>query len=198
MTTPSLTWDGIPGWCDFEQYYQKLVHELPGGTLIEVGTYLGKSLCLLGDLVRKSGKPFTVIGVDTCRGTGIENGHDFHADAVNDGNGTFAGQLHKNVIDCGLADVVTIIVADSCRASQLFANNSVASVFLDAAHDEASVAKDITYWYDKVYPGGYIGGDDMGVPDEDNPVWPGVKAAVSKMLPGWAYHPHDAWFYRKQ
>lgn len=192
-----MTYEDIPGWFDWPQYNEKLVRELSGGCLLEVGTYLGKSLCHLGQLVKDSGKHFTVIGVDTCRGSGVENGHDHHAGAVNEGNGTFAGQLHRNIIACGLQDVITVIIADSARASQLFADGTLASVFLDAAHDEDSVTNDIRYWFPKVQWGGYIGGDDMGVPGEAEPVWPGVKAAVSWCLPRFEYYPHDAWFFRK-
>lgn len=148
--------------------------------------------------MKESGKPFTVIGIDTCLGTGVENGHDHHAEAVAKGMGTFAGQLHRNIIGCGLQDVVTVIVADSYRASQLFTEGSLASVFLDAAHDEQSVSNDIRYWLSKVKYGGFIGGDDMGVPGEEHPVWPGVKAAVSKLLPGWKHFPHDSWVYEKR
>lgn len=194
----SMDWEKIPGWYDWPQYNEKLVRELSGGVLIEVGTYLGRSLCHLGQLVKESGKPFTVIGVDTCRGSGIENGHDHHAESVREGGGTFAGQLHRNVVKCGLADIVTLIVAESERAASLFAEGTVASVFLDAGHDADSVSRDIRFWLPKVMYGGFIGGDDVGVPGEANPVWPGVREAVSRLLPGWRHYPHDAWYFEKR
>lgn len=191
-----MTWEDIPGWFDWMTYYQSVVDNYPGGTLVEVGTYLGRSLCCLGELVRKSGKPFHCVGIDTCLGSGIENGSDNHESAVRDGGGTFAGTLHRNVVDCGLGDVVTLIVADSVRASRLFADHSLTMMFLDAAHDGESVRRDITTWLPKVKLGGEIAGDDVGVPNEQTPVWPGVKQAVNELLPGWEHVPHDAWKWR--
>lgn len=190
-----MTWKDIPGWFDWPRYYESVVERYPGGTLVEVGCYLGRSLCFLGDLVKESGKPFTVIGVDTCTGSGPENGTDHHAEAVSAGAGTMAGALHRNVMACGLEDVVTLVIATSVRASWMFAVRSLTMVFLDAAHDEANVMRDITAWKSKVREGGEIAGDDYGTPDQpdDERVWPGVKRAVSHLLPDHKCVPHDGW-----
>lgn len=197
-------WLDIPGWFDYDAVYTEAVSRLPGGVLVEVGNFLGRSLCRLGELVKMSGKPFRVVGVDTCRGSGPEEpygvraAHDPFAGPLAEGGGTFAGQLHRNVIDCGLADVVTLVVGDSARVAELFADESLAFVFIDGMHDEESVARDILAWRRKVRVGGVMAGDDMGVPNEITPVWPGVKAAVDKLLKGWQYWPHDAWWWDKK
>lgn len=188
----------ILGWYDWEVTYQDIINSLSGGILVEVGNYLGRSLCHLGQLAKDSGKPFKVVGVDTCRGTGIENGIDNHSQAIQDGGGNFAGQLVQNVIECDLSKVVSLLIADSITASQLFADNSLSMVFLDAAHDYLSLKKDILAWLPKVRLGGIIGGDDIGVPNEEVRVWPDVKVVVDELLPGWVYSPHDAWLYTKR
>ncbi len=195
-----MTWHGIDGWFDWIDTYQQIVDKYPGGILVEVGTYLGKSLCCLGDLVKKSGKPFKVVGVDTATGTPANSGfdHHLHLPTVEQGGGTFAGQLHRNVLACGVQDVVSLLVTDSVTASSLFMGESLTCVFLDAAHDYESVKRDIQVWTPKVRKGGVIGGDDMGVEWEPVPVWPGVKKAVDELLPGWKYSPHDAWVYYKE
>jgi len=193
-----VKFEDIPGWYAFPQLYEDIVRTARTGTLVEVGTYLGKSLCHLGQLVKESGKPLKVVGVDTCRGTGEENGTDNHAAAVKQGNGTFAGQLHKNVIDCGLADTITLLVTDSLTAASLFPDDSLPFVMIDAAHDYQSVCDDIKAWLPKVCKGGVLAGDDMGVPGEVHPIWPGVRDAVTKLLPGWEHFPHAAWVYRKK
>lgn len=196
-----MKWLDLPGWFDYDWVYTEVVSRLPGGTLVEVGNYLGRSLCRLGELVKMSGKPFRVIGVDTCRGSGPEEPYGVPAaynpfgDALKEGGGTFAGLLHRNVIECGLADVVTLIVCDSVEASKLFADESCAFVFIDGAHDQPSVERDVSAWLPKVRSGGILAGDDVGVPNEANPVWPGVKAAVDKLIPGWKYAQHDAFWY---
>lgn len=191
-----MTFEDIPGWFDWEPAYIEAVTRLDRfrySTVVEVGCYLGRSLANLAGHVVASGKACRVIGVDTCRGSGVEvnagGSSDYHAAAVADGGGTLAGQLHRNLIACGVADVVDLLVAPSVRAAQYFADASLDFVFLDAAHDETSVRADIRAWLPKVRPGGVLAGDDY------TPVWPGVMAAVRDLLPGFQTRPHDAWWY---
>jgi predicted O-methyltransferase YrrM len=192
-----VTWEDVPGWVDYCGVYDELVARTDQGVIVEVGAYLGRSLCYLGQKVKESGKPITVVGVDWCLGSGVENGHDNHADALASYGGSLAGKLHRNVVDCGLADVVSILVAESGRAASLFADESLAAVFLDARHDYESVVRDIFLWQPRVMRGGVLCGDDVGIPGEANPVWPDVKRALNDTIRGWVYKPHDAWWYLK-
>ena len=199
-----MTWQDIPGWYDFEATYREAVHRFPNGsTFVEVGCYLGRSLIHLAQLAREANKWFQIIGVDTCRESGVENGHDHHADVVENGGGSFVGQLHRNIVQCGFADDISLIVGSSLQAAAMFSPRSLYFVFIDAAHDYDSVAahdydsvrSDIAAWLPNVKTGGVIAGDDYGIPNEVNPVWPGVKQAVSHLLPGHECRPHDAWWY---
>ena len=63
---------------------------------------------------------FTVIGIDTCRGSGPEGPRrkDYHGAAVAQGGGTFAGTLHRNILECGYGDAITVIIADAAVAVQ--------------------------------------------------------------------------------
>lgn len=151
-----------------------------GSRFVEVGSYLGRSLCSLGELVRQSGKRFSVIGVDTCRGSGTEgrNQQNYHAAAVAEGGGTFAGTLHRNVIRCGLADTISLIVSDSVNAATFFAERSIAWVHLDARHDRAALLADIAAWLPKIQSGGWLSGDDY-----DDEKWPDVVATINDALP---------------
>ena len=150
-----------------------------GSRFVEVGNYLGRSLCSLGDVVQRSGKRITLIGVDTCRGSGVEGRRqkDYHGAAVEAGGGTFAGALHKNIIECGYGDLISVIVGDSITASTFFPDRSIDWVHLDARHDSESVKADITAWLPKVKKDGWLSGDDY---DEG---WPEVVSAVNEMLP---------------
>jgi hypothetical protein len=81
-------WYEINGWFNWRSAQEEAVSRFPDGSrFVEVGTYLGRSLC-------------------SCRGSGPEGwrGKDSHADAVQQVGGTFAGALHKNVLDCGLVE----------------------------------------------------------------------------------------------
>ena len=85
------------------------------------------------------------------------------------------------------------------RAKKIFfLSFSLSMVFLDTQHTYISLKKEILAWLPKVRIGGVIGGDDVGVPNEEARVWPEVKQAVDELLPGWVYSPHDAWIFHKR
>ena len=175
-------WYEIDGWFTWREAQEEAVgHFSDGSRFVEVGTYLGRSLCSLAEVVERSGKRITVIGVDTCRGSGPEGwrGKDYHADAVRKGGGTFAGELHQNLLNCGFADMVQLVISDSISASRLFSDASLDWVHLDARHDYASVKADIEAWLPKIRKGGWLSGDDY-----DEQKWPDVVKAVGELLPG--------------
>lgn len=70
---------------------------------------------------------------------------------------------------------VRLVSGDSVRTAALFDDRSMDFVFIDAAHDTASVLADIDAWLPKIAPGGVIAGDDYG--------WPTVEAAVGTRFP---------------
>lgn len=174
-------WHEIEGWFQWRSAQEEAVRSFPEGScFVEVGTYLGRSLCSLGEVIEQSRKDFTVIGIDTCRGSGPEGERrkDYHGDAVAQGGGTFAGALHENVIACGYGDSISLIIATSLAAARMFAPASIDWVHLDARHDYASVKADIQAWRPKVKVGGWLSGDDY-----DELKWPEVVKAVDELLP---------------
>lgn len=176
-----MDWREIEGWFGWREGQEEAVRSFPeGARFVEVGTYLGRSLCSLGEVVQHSGRRFVVIGVDTCRGSGPEGPKqkDYHGAAVEQGGGTFAGTLHRNVIACGLESAVALLVTDSLNAAALFSDASLDWVHLDARHDYASVKADIAAWLPKVRSGGWLSGDDY-----DPVKWPDVVQAVTETLP---------------
>ena len=177
---PVRSWEDIPGWFQWRSGQEEAVaHFGAGDRIVEVGCYLGRSICSLAELARD--RDLVIIGVDTARGSGPEGrgGTNAHAPAVNHGGGTLAGLLHRNVIACGAADQVQLLISDSIAAAGLFADESLAWVHLDARHDYESVCADITAWRPKVRPGGWLTGDDY-----DEWQWPGVVQAVADTLDG--------------
>jgi hypothetical protein len=179
-------WSQIPGWFAWREAQEEAVRTFAeGSTFVEVGSYLGRSLCSLAEVVQQSERDFTVIGIDTCRGSGKEGpaNTNAHGPAVEYGGGTFAGLLHRNIIGCGFADAVHVFISTSPKAADFFADGSLAWVHLDARHDYDSVAADIDAWAPKVASGGWLTGDDY-----DERLWPGVVGAVRDRLPdayGW-------------
>ena len=178
---PVHSWRDIPGWFQWRRHQEEAVAHFPDGTrFVEVGCYLGQSICSLGEVVREAGRDIAIVGVDTARGSGPEgrDNTDAHGPAVRHGGGTFAGLLHRNIIDCGLAETIRLIISDSVAAAEFFADGSVAWVHLDARHDYDSVVADIDAWQPKIAPGGWLSGDDY-----HREWWPGVVRAVSDRLP---------------
>jgi hypothetical protein len=176
-----VTWNDIPGWFQWRSGQEEAAERFPEGSrFVEVGNFLGRSLCSLGDVIERSGKRITLIGVDTCRGSGVEGikEKDYHGAAVAEGGGTFAGTLHRNIIGCGYADTISLIVADSITASGFFSDRSLDWVHLDARHDRENVKADIAAWLPKVKAGGWLSGDDY-----DEIKWPEVVSAVRDVLP---------------
>ncbi len=179
---PVRSWREIPGWFQWRRLQEEAAAQFPDASRFgEVGCYLGRSICSLGEVVRQAGLSTRVVGVDTARGSGHEGrgGIDAHTAAVDHGGGTFAGLLHRNIIDCGLADTIQLVISDSVAAAALFADESFAWVHIDARHDYDSVVADIHAWAPKIEPGGWLSGDDYQ-PDW----WPGVVQAVRDTLPG--------------
>jgi hypothetical protein len=176
-----MHWREIPGWFQWRDGQEEAVRHFPSGSrFVEVGNYLGRSLCSLGEVVSQSGRTITLIGVDTCRGSGPEgpSGKDYHRAVVDDNGGTFAGVLHGNLLRCGYGDMASLIVSSSVSAARLFSDASLDWVHLDARHDYISMKEDILAWRPKVRSGGWLSGDDY-----DPIKWPGVVQAVSELLP---------------
>ncbi|BBX44307.1 hypothetical protein GCM10009641_73370 [Mycobacterium cookii] len=178
---PVHTWRDIPGWFQWRRHQEEAAAHFPDGSrFVEVGCYLGRSICSLGEVLRTAGRDIRIVGVDTARGSGPEGpgNTDAHGPAVDHGGGTFAGLLHRNIIDCGLTEAIQLVISDSVAAADFFADGSLAWVHIDARHDYDSVVADIKAWAPKVMPGGWLSGDDYQAD-----WWPGVVSAVSDTLP---------------
>ena len=176
-----MHWTEIQGWFQWRSAQEEAARRFPSGSsFVEVGVYIGRSLCSLAEVVEQSGKAINVIGIDTCRGSGPEGykQKDYHRAMVQQGGGTFAGALHKNIVDCGYGDRIMLIIADSITAAKLFQDESLEWVHLDGRHDYASVKADIDAWLPKVKRGGWLSGDDY-----DAIKWAEVVKAVNDVLP---------------
>ena len=169
----------IPGYFDWPDLYRWIVAMTPpGGRIVEVGCLHGKSLTFLATEAKRANKRLQVIGVDL--GRGLDTCPDFHQ----------IGGLLANVRDCGVADVCSVIAAESTAGASLFADESLDVVFLDAAHDDQSVRADLQAWWPKVRVGGRMAGHDYG-----DRQFPGVALAVDEffgMEPGKCQSPRAA------
>jgi GR25 family glycosyltransferase involved in LPS biosynthesis len=175
---PDITpkeWESIPGMFDFHDLYAEMLTKYPGpgAVLVEVGSYLGRSVAYLGTLARQRGARVSITAVDHWRGTANEPAM---MRVVRDEYGgdlfpAFLAHLDR----CGLTDLVRPLRLPSVEAAATFADASIDFAFIDADHAEAAVEADIRAWLPKLKPAGTIAGHDID--------FPGVRAAVSRLLP---------------
>lgn len=81
----------------------------------------------------------------------------------------------------GRATVVKGLTKDAAREVP----DGIDFVFIDADHSEQGVRSDIRVWRPKVRAGGMVIGHDAG--------WPGVRAAIDDLCPGYWIGPNGTW-----
>lgn len=166
---PHPVWECVPGFFDFQAVYQGFVNRAKDGEcLVEVGCYLGRSACYLGNLIKQSGKKVTLICVDTWPST-YQHPDGYKIEAPYE---TF----YANVRQSFLTDIIIPVRAKSIVAAN-FIKNNLRCVFIDAEHSYEECRADIKAWLPKVIPGGLLAGHDY------NDSFPGVIKAVNEAFP---------------
>jgi cephalosporin hydroxylase len=148
----------IHGWFDFQGLYTKMVEEHSNDShFVEVGAFYGKSAAYMAVEIANSGKKIQFDVVDTWRGSPEhqEGAWDHRGDMVND---TAYNTFKENMKPA--EGYYRPIKSPSLIAANMYSDNSLDFVFIDAAHEYESVKADIEAWYPKVKVGGFIGGHD--------------------------------------
>ncbi len=188
-----MDWSQIPGWFSFDKLYDDAVARASDGAVfVEVGCWLGKSAAYLGRKIIESGKDIRLYAVDW--GFGSPGGEDWHLHepVLAQYGGNIAGKLVSNLKECGVLDVVTVIAADSVKASRLFRSRSLDFVFIDAGHDPKSVRSDLETWWSKILPGGVLAGHDY------DGCWLGVVETVDLFFGHGRHNPGEPWKFPLQ
>jgi len=160
------SWKYIHGWFDYADLYKEFAVKIPdGGTFVEVGAWMGKSVAAFAEFTKKLDKHVNIHVVDTFCG---EPGNQAHAEMLDAHGGNVEHIFRANMAALGIQP--HIHVEDSVKAAADFADGSIDVVFIDGDHREAGVRADIEAWMPKVKFGGILAGHDI---DE-----PGVAAAV--------------------
>lgn len=141
----------IPGFFDFGGIYEDAVRTLPGGHLVEVGTYLGRSACFMAEMLQQNAKSFTFDTID----------HFERSD-------TTKKDVEQTFADVGVSSFVRVIQAHSLQAVSLYADGSLAFVFLDGDSQLPSFADELRLWYQKLQPDGILAGYDLSIHDTVN------------------------------
>ena len=180
MTTEKETsvMDAFPdGWFDIRDAlaYRELANQIPdGGTICELGVWLGRSLCSIGDIIKM--KHLKVVAIDTFEGSLCDAGMQDDA-KTRDIQQLFKDNLKSFGIE---ADVYKLTTTE---ASKLFADKTFDLVFIDADHSYEAAKEDIKNWLPKTK--GFIAGHDYYT-------WEGVTKAVNEAF-GTVEHFGSVW-----
>ena len=137
-------------------------HRFPGGTLLEVGAWCGKSGVYLGAAAEATGS--VLFSLDHHHGS-EENqaGWEHHdADLVDpaDGRLNTLPTWQRTIADADLERSVVGLVGDSLTVADHFAT-PLAFLFIDGGHGEEPAWADYRAWTPKVLPGGILAIHDV-------------------------------------
>jgi hypothetical protein len=160
----------ITGWCDFKDFYRNLAMIIKdGSTFVEIGSWMGQSIVCLCQALQDLGKNCKIYCVDTFKG---EQNQPSHLAIVDDLGGSIRHVFEENIRRAGVHDMIEIIEGDSAESADLFADDSIDAIYIDAAHDYDSVVKDVAAWFPKCKSDGLFSGHDYPCDD--------VKKAVDE------------------
>lgn len=131
-----------------------------GANMVEIGSYLGKSSSILGQVAAYRGHNLTCIDP-------FVDGHG--AIKAKDMEKAFRSNMSRFNLDYKL------LVMTSQKAGEIY-DKEIGLILVDGNHLEAGVSLDIELWLPKVKIGGYALFHDYG-----GTGWTGVKAAVDRI-----------------
>lgn len=151
------SWKEIHGWFDYEDLYRDLVNKIPdGGTFVEVGCWLGRSLGAFNSFAKEAGKTIELNAVDTFQG---EPANPEHRAILEAHGGNVEKAFRANMRALGVD--VLVDAMPSLRAALHWQERVLDAVFIDASHAEDDVRADIRAWLPKVKPAGILCGHDV-------------------------------------
>lgn len=165
---------GIQGYInDSEAEYLYVLAKKCGGTIVEIGSWKGKStVCLaLGSRAGVGGKVFAI---DPHEGIGDTNVIVLNPESTEQA-------FRDNIKQAGVDDIVMPFVMNSDEAVKGWIE-PISLLWIDGAHDYESVKKDFLLWEPYLKEGGII-----VIHDAIHLVYPGIRKVI-----------HDHIFYSKK
>lgn len=172
----------IATWPDSDplKLFSFIISKSKNGSFVEVGSWMGCSAVCMAVEIINSNKNIQIHCIDHWKGS--PEHHETYSVEFLD---SLFSEFKKNIEP--VKSLIQIHRMESIEASELFENNSLQFVYIDANHSYESVVQDILSWMPKVRTGGFIGGDDFNLD--------GVRKAVEENLIGfktigeyWYFH----------
>ncbi len=160
-----LPFDGH-GWYGNRKPMKRLLKEREIHTVVEVGSWLGKSTRHIARNLPKDGK---VYAVDHWLGSPE---HQPGKDCYREGLSRLYRQFLSNVIHAKLTHKIIPIRLPSLEAEKALKDLKPDLIYIDASHEFEPVYQDLSVWYPHVKGHGVLCGDDWP--------WPGVQKAVEQ------------------
>ena len=153
--------ENIEGWFSFKEQYDRMIKELPkGATIVEVGTWHGKSLAYLIVENLNKDKQFKIYSVDS-----YDNDYEpYYVNRMIEEKDLL--QNAYNSFKNNLKDYSNNFTQYKCKSwegANNFEDKSIDYVMIDAGHGYEDVKRDVNAWWPKIKEGGYMGGDDYNV-----------------------------------
>ncbi len=154
------SWRNIPGWFNFQEFYEQTVKELSNkSTIVELGTWLGSSLCFLVHAAEENNKQFTIYSVDTWNGADGDIEHEQIINAMG-GSDRLYEKFLDNMLEAGCLSKIIPLRTTTIEASKQFKDNSIDFIYVDAGHLYHEVKADMEAWWPKLKVGGRFAGHD--------------------------------------
>lgn len=177
----------LQGWTDpgFEATIESLLDDATTAvSVIEVGSWKGKSTVLMADAIKRRGCRGSIVCVDTWLGApefwtwGLADPDRGGSLVKRNGYPSVFYTFTRNVKALGHHDIVSPLPLSSVAAASVLAYHAITAdlVYIDASHEYESVLADIRAYLPLLRPGGVVFGDDYA-PDR----WPGVVRAVDEI-----------------
>jgi len=158
-------------WFSYPNLYREMVKKFSSGSkFVEIGSWKGKSTAFMAVEIANSSKNIDFYCVDTWEG-GPDHKTGYDLENLYD---TFVSNMKP------LEKYYTPMKMTSLKAADMFKDESLDFVFIDASHEYEDVKSDIIAWLPKVKVGGVLAGHDYYINGTD---WfPGVSRAVNEFF----------------
>lgn len=152
----------LKGWMDFQDLYSDQVKNAKdGATFVEIGAWMGKSTSYMGVEIINSEKDIDFHVVDTWEGSDTKTQQDVIGQGIDVFYEFIANMQPILGHESNTEDPwLHLHRMESVKAAEMFDDESLDFVFIDANHLYEYVKADIKAWLPKVKKGGTIAGHD--------------------------------------
>lgn len=172
-----IKYEPVFGWLDpLEGYALNLLaqHGYGSGSIVEIGSFMGRSTCWLADGAKKRGRE-KVTAVDHFKGSPQhQKGGIVECSEIVATGSTFA-KFIENLHAYNLLDYVNPIVGTSEEAVKNW-QSPIRLLFIDGDHSYEESSKDFNLWIKFVIKGGIVAFHDV------TPPWEGVVKLFNEVI----------------